>query len=80
MPFDPRFLPIDRWSALTASIILPYGDVPRSATEETWKDWATAVKNLPALAPRRVPSPAGFGDDWRGWAFRLNEALYSLGL
>lgn len=80
MPIDPRYLLIERWSALTASLLEPYGNVPRLTSEKDWPRWATAVKNLPALAPRFVPSPVGYDDDWRSWAFRLNEALGSLGL
>lgn len=64
---------------MTAALIKPYGDVAASTTEDGWEDWARSVKLLPALAPRFIPSPIGF-PDWRSWAFRLNEALYGLGL
>lgn len=79
MPYDPRFLTIERWSAMTAALIQPFGDIPDSTTEKDWQDWARQVKILPALAPRFVPSPIGF-KTWQEWAFRLNEALYGLGL
>lgn len=79
MPFDPRYLPIERWSALTAASLKPFGDVAASTTEDDWQAWARSVKLLPALAPRFVPSPFGF-QTWQDWAFRLNEALYGLGL
>jgi hypothetical protein len=79
MPFDPRGLTIERWSALTAAELQPFGQVPVQTDEEGWKAWAAAVKNLPALAPRFVPSAKGFGD-WRDWALRLNEAMRGLGL
>jgi hypothetical protein len=79
MAYDPRGMNIERWSALTASLLTPYGYVPVSTTEDDWQSWATSAKNIPILAPRFVPSPKGFGD-WRAWAFRLNEALHSLGL
>lgn len=79
MPYDPRGLTIERWSALTASLLQPYGDVPRQTDEKNWPAWASAVKNLPALAPRFVPSSKGFAT-WQAWAFRLNEALRNLGL
>lgn len=79
MPYDPRGMAIERWSALTAASLQPYGDVPRQTDESGWKGWAAAVKNLPALAPRFVPGTTGF-DDWRAWALRLNDAMRSLGL
>lgn len=79
MPYDPRGLSIERWSAMTAAELEPFGSVPRSTTEENWHDWAAAVKNLPALAPRFVPSSRGF-ETWQLWAFRLNEAMRGLGL
>jgi len=78
MPIDPRGMAIEHWSALTAASMLPYGDVPRSTTEANWPSWATAVKNVPALSARNVPSPKGYAD-WQSWAFRLNEALRSIG-
>jgi hypothetical protein len=79
VPYDPRYLEIERWSALTAASLRPFGEVASSTTEDDWEGWARSVKLLPALAPRFVPSPQGF-QDWRAWALRLNEALYGLGL
>lgn len=79
MPYDPRGLSIERWSALTAASLKPYGDVPASTDEAHWQDWARAIKLLPTLAPRFVPSPIGFAS-WQDWAHRLNEALFGLGL
>ena len=78
MPIDPRGMAIEHWSALTAASLLQYGDVPGSTTEDTWPAWAAAVKNLPALSARNVPSHKGYAD-WQSWALRLNEALRSLG-
>lgn len=79
MAYDPRGLTIEHWSALTAAALQPFGYVPRQTNEDGWKDWAAAVKTLPALAPRFVPGSTGF-DDWRAWALRLNEAMRGLGL
>lgn len=79
MPYDPRYLDIERWSALTAAELQPFGFVGRQTDEAHWESWARSIKLLPALAPRFVPSPTGF-TDWRTWAFRLNEALAGLGL
>ena len=79
MAYDPRGMSFERWSALTAQSLLPYGSVASSAQEETWKQWGESVKNVPALQARSVPSTRGFSD-WQSWAFRLNEGLRSLGL
>lgn len=80
MPYDPRGLSIERWSALTAAELQPFGYVPRQTDEANWNVWAAAVKNLPALAPRFVPSSTGYDGDWQSWALRLNEAMRGLGL
>lgn len=79
MPVDPRYLTIEHWSALTAASLKPFGDVPSQTDERNWKTWASTVKNLPVLAPRQVPGTYGFSS-WQDWAYRLNEALRTIGL
>lgn len=79
MPYDPRGLTIERWSALTAASLKPFGDVPSQTSEQSLDQWAASVKNLPALTPRFVPSTKGFSN-WQDWAQRLNESLRGLGL
>lgn len=76
---DPRFLDIERWSSQTAALLLPYGFVFPQATEENWHQWGEQLKNIPVMAAAHVPSP-GLYDDWRLWAHRVNERLFSLGL
>ena len=79
MSYDPRGLSVERWTALTAPILLPYGPVPVSATLETWPAWAQAARSVTILQPRYVPDPRGYSN-WMDWAFRLDSALRSLGL
>jgi hypothetical protein len=79
MAIDPRYLEIERWSALTASSLAQYGYVANSTNEQEWRAWAERVRHLPALSAFSVPDPK-FYADWRAWAYRLNEALLSLGI
>lgn len=79
MAVDPRYLTVERWTAETTPSLLQYGFVPSEVTAASWQRWAQAVKRLPVLGGYEVPDPRLYGD-WRQWAFRLNEALYMLGL
>lgn len=79
MAYDPRYLPWDRWSALTSSALRQYGYQPKSVAEVDWRQWAEAAFELPAMANKGIPSPYGFAN-WRDWAYRLNEALLLLGI
>lgn len=79
MAYDPRGLSIERWSALTAALLLPYGYVPTSTTEANWRSWAAAVRNIPEMGARYVPSAKGY-QHWQDWGQRVNQALRGLGL
>jgi hypothetical protein len=75
---DPRFMTVERWTSLMAAALLEFGDLPRTATEKDWAQWAQYVRGLPGLAPLGIPDPRLF-HDWRSWAFAFNHAI-SLGL
>ena len=79
MAIDPRYLDVSRWTALTAQYLIPLGFIPKQATDENWRQWADSAKRLPQLGGYQVPDPRLYAD-WRLWAYRLNEALLSLGI
>lgn len=74
---DPRGLTIKRWSALAAASLQQFGNVPNSTTIKDWMGWAQSVRSLPTISALNIPDPRGF-EDWRLWAFRLNEGLLLL--
>lgn len=79
MAFDPRFMDIESWSALTASVLRKYGQIQGQANEETWHDMADAIRSLPIWGPADIPDPKNF-DDWREWAAHVYDAETRIGL
>lgn len=64
---------------MTGALLTQYGFVPTPVEEKDWTKFAEAVRQLPIVQGRHVPSERGFGD-WQSWALRLNESLFGLGL
>lgn len=44
--------------------------------EEDWKAWAWHVLQSPTISGRNPPNPASF-TDWREWAYRFNNAVFT---
>lgn len=70
---------LQTWTAMTDSLIRRYGQVPRLASEDRWKEWAAQVISLPTLAQVIPPRPDLY-TDWQDWAYAFNGAVRVLGI
>jgi hypothetical protein len=80
VPYDPRFLEMPRWAALTSALVASLGPLPYIVADiERFHTWADAFRSMTDLAPYNLPDSRSFGD-WRRWAMAANMALFSLGV
>jgi len=77
MIIDPTGLSAVEWcnrvSGELSSLVSPFP----LRRERDWKIWARNVVRVPAVSAVSPPNPDAF-EDWRDWAFRFNQAIYSL--
>ena len=74
---DPRFIDVMHWTAMTSTVLAPYGTVPILPGPEQWTRWASIILTIPALAALNPPRPERFAD-WREWASQFNMAAQLL--
>jgi hypothetical protein len=73
----PAFITPTAWTSQMALSLYRYGPVPRLDRDEDWRDWASAVINIPAVAAANPPRPIAFSS-FRDWASAFNLALAPL--
>lgn len=74
---DPRGLTAVEWCDYTADNLAGIVAPMKISGEAEWKDWARHAVQNPRLGGLNPPNPNYF-EDWREWADRFNQAIYTL--
>jgi hypothetical protein len=69
--FEPQFMTVQRWTAETGSILWQFGTVGRLDDAAKWREWASGVVQIPAIAVFGPPHPEEFST-WQAWAAQFN--------
>lgn len=72
---DPTQMGVIEWTDRMAQL-LPDVLPVKLYREVDWKAWAWHVVQSATISQRNPPNPEQFGD-WREWAYRFNNAVFT---